>query len=78
MVKSDTPRSRSRFVLDQHHELLVWQDRRMKKLGFGAMKAFLALASTGRRDDRTDWLLVVAVWSSIITVGVIAVYVLQR
>lgn len=50
----------------------------MKKLGFRAMKAFLTLSSVGRRDDRTDWLLVVAIWSSIVTVGVIVVYVLQR
>jgi len=50
----------------------------MRKLSFRAMKAFVALSSVGRRGERTDWLLVVAVWSSIVTVGVIAVYVLQR
>jgi hypothetical protein len=50
----------------------------MKRLGFRAMKAFLALSSVGQREERTDWLLVVAVWSSIITVGVIAAYIMQR
>ena len=50
----------------------------MRKFGFGAMKAFLALSAVGRRNEQTDWLLVVAVWSSIVTIGVIAIYFLQR
>ena len=50
----------------------------MKKLGFRATKALLALSSVGRHGERTDWSLVVAVWSSIVTAGVIAIYLLQR
>jgi hypothetical protein len=50
----------------------------MKKLGFAAMKAFLTLSSAGGRRDHVDWLRVVALWSSIVTVAVIVLYVLQR
>jgi hypothetical protein len=50
----------------------------MRKLGFSTMKAFFALSSVGRRGHQTDWLFVVACWSSIVTVGVIVAYFLQR
>lgn len=51
----------------------------MRKFGFTAMKAFLALSSIGKSGgDRVDWLRVVAVCSSIVTVTVIVLYFLQR
>ncbi len=50
----------------------------MKKAGFTAMKAFLALSSSGQRGGRVDWLRVVAVCSSIVTIIVIVLYFLQR
>ena len=50
----------------------------MKRPGLGAMKAFLALSSPGTGRRRVDWLRVVAIWSSIVTVAVIVLYVLQR
>jgi hypothetical protein len=49
----------------------------MKRPGFGAMKAFLALSSSAR-DKHTDWLRVVAVWSTVVTAIVIVLYFLQR
>ena len=50
----------------------------MRKLGFSAMKAFLALSSIGKSGGRVDWLRVVAFWSTIVTVVVIVLYFLQR
>ncbi len=50
----------------------------MRKLGFNAMKAFLALSSIARHDGRVDWLFVVAFWSTVVTVVTIVLYVLQR
>lgn len=50
----------------------------MRKLGFSAMKAFLALSSVGKQGGRVDWLSVVAFWSTIITIVVIVLYVMQR
>jgi ABC-type glycerol-3-phosphate transport system permease component len=50
----------------------------MRKFGFSAMKAFLALSSVGKGAERVDWLRVVALSSSIITVVVIVLYFLQR
>ena len=50
----------------------------MKKPGFGTLKAFLALSSYGRGRRHVDWLRVVALWSSLITVVVIVLYFIQR
>jgi hypothetical protein len=50
----------------------------MKKIGFTAMKAFLALSSFGKPGERVDWLRVVTLWSTTITVVVIVLYFLQR
>ena len=50
----------------------------MRKLGFSAMKAFLAVSSVGKGGDRIEWLRVVTVWSTIVTVIVIVLYFLQR
>jgi hypothetical protein len=50
----------------------------MRKFGFSAMKAFLALSSVGKGGEQVDWLRVVALSSSIITVVVIVLYFLQR
>jgi hypothetical protein len=51
----------------------------MRKLGFSAMKAFLALSSVGKGgDERVDWLRVVTVWSTVVTIVVIVLYFLQR
>lgn len=49
----------------------------MRKLGFSAMKAFLALSSIGK-GERVDWLRVVTLWSTIVTVVVVVLYFLQR
>jgi hypothetical protein len=49
----------------------------MKKPGFASMKAFFALSSLGR-GDHVDWMRVVAIWSSLTTVALIVLYVLQR
>ena len=49
----------------------------MKKPGFGAMKAFLALSSSAG-DKHIDWLRAVAIWSTVMTVIVIVLYFLQR
>jgi hypothetical protein len=67
-----------RFVLDQDGQRPNGPGETMKKPGFGAVKAFLALSSAGRGRGHVDWLLVVALWSSIITVVVIVLYVVQR
>ena len=50
----------------------------MKKPGFGAMKAFLALSSSGRGSRHVDWLRVVALWSLMLTGVVIVLHFLQR
>jgi len=41
------------------------------------MKAFLAV-SAGRRRARVDWLRVIAIWSTVVTIIVIVLYFLQR
>jgi branched-subunit amino acid transport protein len=66
------------FVLDQGRRLSNWQRGGMKRLGFRAMKAFLALSSVGKHGERVDWLRVVAFGSSIMTVIMIVLYFLQR
>jgi hypothetical protein len=50
----------------------------MRKFGFSAMKAFIALSSVGKRGDHVDWLSVVTFWSTVVTIAVIALYFLQR
>jgi hypothetical protein len=50
----------------------------MKKPGFFSAKAFLALSSSGTHDEKVDWDRIVTLWSSIITIGLIALYFLQR
>ena len=50
----------------------------MKKPGFGAMKAFLALSSSGGGRKHVDWLRIVTIWSTVVTVVVIALYFWQR
>jgi hypothetical protein len=52
--------------------------RSMRKFGFSAMKAFLALSSIAKRDGRIDWLSVVTFWSTAVTVAVVTLYFLQR
>ena len=53
------------------------ENERMRKLGFRAMKAFLALSSVGKSGERVDRLRVVTFWSSIITIVVIVLYFFQ-
>ena len=43
-----------------------------------AMKFFLAASALHRKHRRTDWYRAVAIFSTLVTIGLIALYVLQR
>lgn len=47
----------------------------MRKIGFKALTAILTI---GRRSkNHVDWTLAIAIFSTIVTIGLIALYVLQ-
>lgn len=47
----------------------------MRKIGFKALTAILMI---GRRSkNHVDWTLVIAIFSTIVTIGLIALYVMQ-
>jgi hypothetical protein len=50
----------------------------MKRSGLAAMKAFLALSWLVKREGRIDWVRIVTISSTIITVGLIALYVVEH
>jgi hypothetical protein len=47
----------------------------MRKIGFKALTAILTIGRRSRRH--VDWTLAIAIFSTIVTIGLIAVYVLQ-
>jgi hypothetical protein len=48
----------------------------MRKIG---LKALAAILTVGRRSKRhVDWTLAVAIFSTIVTIGLVALYVWQR
>jgi len=51
-------------------------ERRMPKIGF---KAFAAILTAGRHSKRhANWTLSIAIFSTIVTIGLIALYVMQE
>ncbi len=47
----------------------------MRKTGF---KALVTLLTAGRQQGRVNWTLSIAVFSSIVTIGLVVLYVMQR
>jgi hypothetical protein len=43
-----------------------------------AIKFFLAASALHRKHRRTDWYQVITIFSTLVTIGLIALYVLQR
>lgn len=50
----------------------------MKKLGFSTMRALFALSAFREREAHLDWDRTVTFWSSIVTIGLIALYFIGR
>jgi hypothetical protein len=50
----------------------------MKRLGFTTMRALFTLSSFRERETHFDWDRTVTFWSSIVTIGLIALYFIGR